>query len=202
MAGRDKGRGWDPDDWFGGPEPPGARRARPHEARPRANVSPAPPARDHDRLGGSDAWPSDGLRLGSLGRLSEPRRAIAAGVALIVLLGLGLQLSGAFSSATPHRTTTATVTTHATTPAAPSKPQPTPTAAPSGPLKPGDQGAEVKVLQRALASRGYPPGTVDGIYGPLTRRAVTRFQRSSKLAPDGIVGSQTLLALQAARTGP
>jgi peptidoglycan hydrolase-like protein with peptidoglycan-binding domain len=71
-------------------------------------------------------------------------------------------------------------------------------AAPSIPLKPGDQGPAVKVLQRALASLGYSPGSVDGSYGPSTQRAVARFQAASNLAPDGILGPQTLAALRAA----
>lgn len=76
-----------------------------------------------------------------------------------------------------------------------------PTAAPAGPLKPGDRGSEVKVLQRALASLGYSPGKVDGDYGAATQSAVTRFQKASKLTPDGILGPKTLLALRAALKG-
>ena len=44
-------------------------------------------------------------------------------------------------------------------------------------------------LQRALGI------SVDGIYGPQTRRAVKRFQRRNGLVVDGIAGPQTLTAL-------
>jgi len=47
----------------------------------------------------------------------------------------------------------------------------------------------VKALQRALGI------SVDGIYGPQTRRAVKRFQRRNGLVVDGIAGPQTLTAL-------
>jgi peptidoglycan hydrolase-like protein with peptidoglycan-binding domain len=72
--------------------------------------------------------------------------------------------------------------------------QPT-VAAPSSTLKPGDQGASVKLLQRALARLGYSPGTIDGQYGPSTTQAVSRFQRAKGLTEDGILGPNTLQAL-------
>lgn len=63
-------------------------------------------------------------------------------------------------------------------------------------LRYGDRGPEVERLQRLLADRGYEPGPVDGIFGPLTRSAVLRAQSALELAVDGIVGRQTLSALQ------
>lgn len=50
----------------------------------------------------------------------------------------------------------------------------------------------VTSLQRHLAAAGYSPGPVDGRYGPLTERAVTRFQRDRHLQVDGVAGPQTL----------
>jgi peptidoglycan hydrolase-like protein with peptidoglycan-binding domain len=47
----------------------------------------------------------------------------------------------------------------------------------------------VRVLQRLLAKAGYPPGRIDGRYGPLTGRAVRRYQRDRGLRVDGIAGS-------------
>src|SRR5688572_30324896 len=49
----------------------------------------------------------------------------------------------------------------------------------------------VRALQRRLRALGYPPGPVDGLYGPLTEAAVERLQRDSGLSVDGIVGPQT-----------
>jgi hypothetical protein len=55
----------------------------------------------------------------------------------------------------------------------------------------------VRVLQRRLAVAGFAPGPVDGRYGPLTERAVIRFQAASGLRVDGIVGPRTLARLTA-----
>jgi peptidoglycan hydrolase-like protein with peptidoglycan-binding domain/TPR repeat protein len=57
----------------------------------------------------------------------------------------------------------------------------------------------VQGLQRRLAATGYAPGPMDGLYGPLTGRAVRRFQDAYGLLVDGIAGPLTLTAL-AART--
>jgi hypothetical protein len=52
-------------------------------------------------------------------------------------------------------------------------------------------------IQSALAKLGFDPGPLDGYGGPLTRDAVTRFQRSAGLVPDGIVGPVTRARLGA-----
>jgi Putative peptidoglycan binding domain len=75
------------------------------------------------------------------------------------------------------------------------------TQAPAQTLKPGDTGSQVKILQRALATLGFSPGKPDGDYGPSTQVAVERFQLSKQLAEDGVVGPQTLNALQMALAG-
>ncbi|GGK33353.1 hypothetical protein GCM10010965_27780 [Caldalkalibacillus thermarum] len=62
-------------------------------------------------------------------------------------------------------------------------------------LRRGDRGAKVRDLQRLLAERGYQPGPIDGIYGPLTEAAVRRAQRDLNIAVDGIAGPQTYRAL-------
>ena len=49
----------------------------------------------------------------------------------------------------------------------------------------------VRVLQRRLVLAGDSPGPIDGLYGPMTRSAVMRFQASRGLAVDGIVGPET-----------
>ena len=68
------------------------------------------------------------------------------------------------------------------------KKPPTPTV-----LRERSQGEKVRKLQQLLNSRVTPRPDLaaDGIFGPLTREAVVTFQRSQKIAPDGIVGPQT-----------
>lgn len=62
-------------------------------------------------------------------------------------------------------------------------------------LKWGMRGDEVTRLQQRLAELNYYTGTVDGIFGPLTRNAVRAFQHDKGLAVDGIVGPATWAAL-------
>lgn len=62
-------------------------------------------------------------------------------------------------------------------------------------LKQGSKGSEVKTMQQKLKNWGYYTGAVDGIYGPLTKKAVEYFQRKNGLKVDGLVGPQTLTAL-------
>jgi peptidoglycan hydrolase-like protein with peptidoglycan-binding domain/tetratricopeptide (TPR) repeat protein len=49
----------------------------------------------------------------------------------------------------------------------------------------------VRVLQRDLELGGYPPGAVDGLFGPRTRQAVIAFQTSHGLQVDGVAGPHT-----------
>jgi peptidoglycan hydrolase-like protein with peptidoglycan-binding domain len=70
--------------------------------------------------------------------------------------------------------------------------------APTTTLKPGDSGAEVVRLQRTLTALGHSPGKADGYYGSATQQAVTAFQKEQGLSADGVVGPQTLTALQSA----
>ncbi|HEX8083768.1 MAG TPA: peptidoglycan-binding protein [Solirubrobacteraceae bacterium] len=65
----------------------------------------------------------------------------------------------------------------------------------------GHRGWDVAALQFLLRRRGASPGTVDGGFGPGTRAAVRRFQRSRGLTPDGVAGPATVRALQSGR-GP
>jgi peptidoglycan hydrolase-like protein with peptidoglycan-binding domain len=122
----------------------------------------------------------------------------AVGVGILVLLLIGLAVGGVFSSSSkkPQPTTPPTTTTGTTTPTTTTTPKPTVTA-PTVALKPGDTGAQVKNLQRSLASLGYPPGKIDGVYGPKTTDAVKSFQKAEGLVEDGVVGPKTLAALQA-----
>jgi len=62
-------------------------------------------------------------------------------------------------------------------------------------LRMGSSGASVKKLQSKLASAGFNPGKIDGIFGSNTRAAVLAFQKSKGLVQDGIVGIKTWTAL-------
>lgn len=59
----------------------------------------------------------------------------------------------------------------------------------------GSTGSEVKSIQKVLKNLGYYTGSVDGIYGSKTRKAVTSFQKDCGLRADGICGPKTLLYL-------
>jgi len=59
----------------------------------------------------------------------------------------------------------------------------------------GLQGEDVKILQSKLESLGYVVGPIDGIFGPLTERAVKNFQKDHGLKVDGIVGQETYFML-------
>jgi g-D-glutamyl-meso-diaminopimelate peptidase len=58
-------------------------------------------------------------------------------------------------------------------------------------FKLGTRGEDVKNLQQALKTLGFPIGKVDGIFGNKTKEAVIAFQITSKLNADGVVGPIT-----------
>lgn len=58
-------------------------------------------------------------------------------------------------------------------------------------LSNGMSGEDVYDLQVALQELGYPVGSIDGIYGSYTERAVTQFQEKNGLYVDGVAGPQT-----------
>ena len=185
MSGRDSSRGPNQDDWFAPPADSPARGSVTH--------------------GAVDDWldgevPGRGnLRAGrrELGRRGV---ALAAGAAAgVLVLVVGLAVGGVFSNGGKHGATTAPTTSAPTTsPTLSTQPTPAAVPAPATALKPGDQGAQVKLLQRALAKLGYPAGAVDGDYGTATQNALKRFQRASALTADGVLGPKTLAALKQA----
>ena len=59
----------------------------------------------------------------------------------------------------------------------------------------GSRGNEVRKIQSKLKQLGYYKGSVDGIYGTNTQKAVISFQKSCGLKADGIAGPKTLLYL-------
>ena len=56
----------------------------------------------------------------------------------------------------------------------------------------GSRGSEVRNIQQRLKDWGYYKGSVDGIYGTLTRSAVIAFQKKHGITADGICGVKTL----------
>lgn len=63
-------------------------------------------------------------------------------------------------------------------------------------LREGSTGDQVIALQTRLKELGFDPGNIDGDFGPRTTSAVREFQRSVGLDDDGVVGPNTLAALQ------
>jgi peptidoglycan hydrolase-like protein with peptidoglycan-binding domain len=187
MASRDTPRSPDPDDWFADPDRAPSRRAR-------ASASRAEPDAD-DWVAGNRRRPRP-QRPAFAASLPDQWVPIAAGVVLVLILLIGgLAIAGVFSSSTPTRAATTNqitstpTTTPATTPTVTSLPAPTTT------LKPGDTGAQVKRLQRALASLGYTVGKIDGDYGTATKTALEQFQTAQHLTADGVFGPATRAAL-------
>ena len=62
-------------------------------------------------------------------------------------------------------------------------------------LRVGSSGEEVKTLQTKLKRWGYYTGSIDGVFGSGTKKAVIAFQKKNGLTPDGRVGPATLKAL-------
>ena len=66
----------------------------------------------------------------------------------------------------------------------------------TGPLRQGDRGGSVRVLQYMLAilaefDNSLTPVRVDGDFGPTTARAVRQYQSNNGLTTDGVVGERT-----------
>ncbi len=62
-------------------------------------------------------------------------------------------------------------------------------------VRQGSRGSEVKQVQQKLKRWGYYTGSVDGIFGSGTKKAVISFQKKNGLTADGIVGAATYKAL-------
>ncbi len=71
-----------------------------------------------------------------------------------------------------------------------------------GVLRKGASGDAARRLQARLQELGFPPGRIDGDFGPGTEAAVMAFQRSEGLPPDGVVGPRTAVALGLADVDP
>lgn len=179
MAARDsQGAGESDDDWFADVDTSGVLESDPPSAEDDWLIQP-PATRERPEL----PW----------------TRIAVVGGAIVAVLVAGLAAGGVFSgSAAPKKIVTTPVTVGQATTTVQTTPR---VALPTSTLKPGDSGAQVKALQRALKSLGYPVGTIDGQYGPTTKTAVAAFQHASGLTADGIFGPLTLNAL-IHRAGP
>lgn len=62
-------------------------------------------------------------------------------------------------------------------------------------LSVGSRGGAVRILQSSLTKHGFDAGRADGIFGPLTLRAVVSYQQDHKLWVDGLVGPRTKASL-------
>jgi len=58
------------------------------------------------------------------------------------------------------------------------------------------RGDDVADLQRRLSALGFDTGRVDGIFGPLSSKALADFQRNTGLPVDGILGASTFRELR------
>ncbi|MBE6775508.1 MAG: spore cortex-lytic enzyme [Ruminococcaceae bacterium] len=56
----------------------------------------------------------------------------------------------------------------------------------------GSRGNEVRQIQKKLKELGYYKGSIDGIYGTGTQKAVKSFQKNCGITADGIAGPKTL----------
>lgn len=61
--------------------------------------------------------------------------------------------------------------------------------------KVGSSGDEVTQIQKKLKNWGYYGGSVDGVFGEETKKAVIYFQQKNGLTADGIAGNATLAAM-------
>ena len=68
-------------------------------------------------------------------------------------------------------------------------------------LRVGSSGEEVKTLQTKLKRWGYYTGSIDGVFGSGTKKAVIAFQKKNGLTPDGVVGQATAKALGMSLSG-
>jgi hypothetical protein len=197
MASEEEKRERDLDNWFGEPE---ARAEQwpltTPERRPEAPVELEDWLRERP-----ETRPRSGpTRAGTF----ASRRLTWAGVLLFGCLLIGLAAAGVFGGGAqrPSAVTTGVSTaSQLTTSSAPAPFTPPRPRSPVRVLKRGAQGPAVVALQRALARLGYYAGRIDGQYGAGTEGALSRFQTSSGLTPDGILGPKTRRALESTLKG-
>jgi putative peptidoglycan binding protein len=184
----------DPDDWFDEPEPIPPRRP----TRASVRVDPDAQTREQTATPTDDWLVTEPLTLKRRSARVTPianRRILLAVALALALLLFGLALGGVFSGSgnkrakPPPPRRTAPSTTQTSTPTL---------VLPAATVKLGDHGNAVKELQRALRSLGFPVGTIDGVFGASTERALIAFQTAHHLSPDGVLGPVTRAALLSA----
>jgi putative chitinase len=67
-------------------------------------------------------------------------------------------------------------------------------------LQEGDQGADVRRLQKRLKEVGFDPGIADGEFGAGTASALRAFQASEGLLPDAVAGKKLAKQLAPGQT--
>jgi len=67
--------------------------------------------------------------------------------------------------------------------------------------RPMMRGEDVSELQSRLSSLGFDPGKVDGVFGPVTERAVLEFQHNRNLAEDGKAGPEVVTEIHLVTRG-
>ena len=160
-------------------------------------------ARTHDghHAGGRPPVPFESLpggkvRVHRTGRLATIGATALAAVAIAVT-GCTTQAASAApaafaKSAAAAAPAASAVTTSVTAPAG--------YTAPKRNLAPGMKGADVKALQRRLASLRYYPGSIDGQFGGNTQAALWAFQEINGVKVTGVVDAATKKALVHPRT--
>lgn len=53
----------------------------------------------------------------------------------------------------------------------------------------------VRAVQLELQGRGFNPGSIDGLYGPATRRAILGYQQAEGLLEDGRISDALIQSL-------
>ena len=190
MEGHERDPGYD--DWFDEPEPPTETQSAVgrgvYEDADEVWVLPED----------DDAPPPHRREIVVAGRTLTTTQVAIIAICLLAVFFAILAAFGVFngSKAAPPPVTPPPKPLTQTTPTTTQATTTSTTQGPEQTLKPGDTGSQVKLLQQSLATLGFSSGKPDGVYGPATTNAVGRFQVSQGLAEDGIVGPQTLTAIQ------
>lgn len=117
-------------------------------------------------------------------------RSIGIGVAAMALLQLPVLASNRALTTSGSQTDVRVIPSAIVNP---SEPQLLAASLNSRSLRQGDEGTDVRLLQRYLSRIGLYPYVIDGLYGQETANAVVRYQRSRDLPATGIADESTLI---------